>query len=103
MSRINKGEKFLKKQIAFSPDYEKSSYWQEWFESLLTDPRGLLVWQNIFDEVEVTSFKVAPDENPDQAKARHQRKLRAMLEALEEIQSPALNQMLNSIRQQLAQ
>lgn len=70
------------------PPLEQPGYWREYFLSLDKEPLGFAVWRNVFDDSELGEFITLPGEALDQANQRHQRKLKAMLTALSELQLP---------------
>jgi hypothetical protein len=80
---------------------EHPSYWRDYFANLNKNPLGLAVWRGIFDDTELSEFITLPGESIEDATLRHQRKLIAMLEALEEIQPPELEWLITRLRQQL--
>lgn len=84
-----------------TPDYEQAGFWRTFFETLNKSPLGLAIWSGVFDDEEICSFLVHEGETPLEAEQRHNRKLRAMLEALNSIESPDLIFLIKSIKQQL--
>ena len=80
---------------------EQPSFWRDYFITLDKTPLGLAVWRGIFDDTELCEIITQPKESVEDALQRHQRKLRAMLLALEEINLPELEWLLPKVRQQL--
>lgn len=81
---------------------EQPSYWRDYFITLDKTPLGLAVWRGIFDETELCEILTLP-KKPSKMHfgQRHQRKLKAMLQALEEINLPELEWLPPKVRQQL--
>ena len=80
---------------------EQPGYWREYFSALDKDPLGFSIWRNVFDDTELSEFITAPSETLEEAGQRHQRKLTAMLEALEELQLPEQQWLVTRLRQEL--
>jgi hypothetical protein len=80
---------------------EHPSYWRDYFITLDKNPLGLAVWRGMFDDTELSEFITLPGESIEDATLRHQRKLTAMLEALEDNNLPELEWLITRLRQQL--
>lgn len=80
---------------------EHPSYWRDYFTTLDKNPLGLAVWRGMFDDTELSEFITLPGESIEDATLRHQRKLTAMLEALEDNNLPELEWLITRLRQQL--
>lgn len=80
---------------------EHPSYWRDYFSTLDKSPLGLAVWRGMFDDTELSEFVTLPGESIEDATLRHQRKLTAMLEALEDNNLPELEWLITRLRQQL--
>ncbi|WP_259640339.1 hypothetical protein [Pseudomonas syringae] len=80
---------------------EQPSYWRDYFITLDKTPLGLAVWRVIFDDTELCEIHTLPKESLEDALQRHRRKLKAMLQALEEINLPELEWLPPKVRQQL--
>lgn len=84
-----------------TPLVEQPSYWREYFTTMNKDPLVLAIWRGIFDDAELCEVITLPGESIEDAMLRHQRKLKAMLEALEDIKLPELEWLPPKVRQQL--
>ncbi|MWV15210.1 hypothetical protein F3I16_04040 [Pseudomonas sp. L-22-4S-12] len=84
-----------------APPLEQPGYWREYFTALDKDPLSLSIWRNVFDDTELSEFITAPSETLEEASQRHQRKLTAMLEALEELQLPEQEWLVTRLRREL--
>lgn len=83
------------------PPLEQSGYWREYFTALDKDPLGFSIWRNVFDDTELSEFITAPGEPLDEAKQRHDRKLTAMLKALEELKLTEQQWLITRLGQEL--
>lgn len=84
------------------PQAEQPGYWREYFINR-GDPDSLsfATWRNLFDDSELGELITLPGEGLDQANQRHQRKLHAMLSALEELQLPEQEWLVTRLRREL--
>lgn len=80
---------------------EQVDYWRAYFDSLNKSPLGLAVWREIFEDTQLGEFVTRPGESIEEAAQRHQRKLRAILEALEGTSTADLQAVAQSVRQLL--
>lgn len=85
-----------------APQAEQPGYWREYFTNR-GDPDSLsfATWRNLFDDSELGELITLPGEGLDQANQRHQRKLHAMLSALEELQLPEQEWLVTRLRREL--
>lgn len=82
---------------------EQVDYWRAYFDSLNKSPLGLAVWREIFEDTQLGEFVTRPGESIEEGAQRHQRKLRAIREALEGTSAADLQADLQAVAQSVRQ